>query len=139
MTHRRFEHLLNLIGVLRHPCDLDLLLFFHHHPRALLPSDRLAAYVGYDLDQIGRSLDLLTEAHLLERSQNPTHAARMYVLTTPPNGWLMSLLDIASTREGRQDLLQAIRQSQVPADSERHDRVDDVVIRRRQLRKAAVG
>src|SRR5437667_12652098 len=109
MTRRRFEHLLNSIGVLRHPCDLDLILFFHRHPHALLTSERLAAYVGYDLNQTGRSLDLLTEAGLLERSQNPTHAARMYVLKAPQTGWLTSLLAIASTREGRQDLIEAMR------------------------------
>src|SRR5262249_13027204 len=109
MTGRRFEHLLSSIGVLRHPCDLDLLLFFHGHPRALLTSERLAAYVGYDLSQVGRSLDLLAEAGLLERSQNPTHAARMYVLNSPETGWLKSLLDIASAREGRHEILEAMR------------------------------
>ena len=94
MTRRRFQHLLESIGVLRHPCDLDLVLFFYRHPRALLTSDRLAAYIGYDLNQVARSLDLLTNAGLLERSQNPTHAARMYVLKTPHGGWLTSLAKV---------------------------------------------
>jgi predicted transcriptional regulator len=111
MKGRRFDHLLGSIGVLRHPCDLDLLVFFHRHPRAILTSDRLAAYVGYDLNQLARSLDLLTEAGLLERSQNPTHAARLYVLKTPATGWLTSVLDIASTREGRHKLLQTMREA----------------------------
>lgn len=111
MTQRRFEHLLSSIGVLRHPCDLDVLLFFHRHPRALLTSERLAAYVGYDLNEVGRSIDLLTEAGLLQRSQNPTHAARMYVLNGPDTGWLKSLLDIASTRDGRCDLIEAMRET----------------------------
>lgn len=113
MKGRRFQHLLESIGTLRHPCDLDLLLFFHWHPRSLLTSERLAAYVGYDLNQTARSLDLLTEAGLLERSQNPTHAARMYLLKTPETGWLGSLLTIASTREGRWNLLEAMRQASV--------------------------
>src|SRR5262249_26114128 len=108
---RRLEHLLSSIGILRHPCDLDLLLFFHRHPRVLLTSERLAAYVGYDLNQVGRSIDLLTEAALLERSQNRTHAARMYVLNPPEIGWLKSLLDIASTREGRRDVIAAMREA----------------------------
>jgi hypothetical protein len=114
MKRRRFQHLLERIGTLRHPCDLDLLLFFHRHPRSLLTSERLAAYVGYDLNQIARSLDRLTEAGLLERSQNPTHAARMYLLKTPETGWLGSLLTIASTREGRRNLLEAMREASVP-------------------------
>lgn len=137
MTRRRFEHLLNRIGVLRHPCDLDLVLFFHRHPRALLTSDRLAAYVGYDLQQVGRSLDLLTEAGLLERSQNPTRAARMYVLKAPDSGWLLSLIEIASTREGRADLIEAIRESQASDHDKQHDRVDDHLITTRRLRKAS--
>jgi len=111
MTRRPFEHLLGSIGVLRHPCDLDLLLFFHRHPRAILTSERLAAYVGYDLNQLGRSLDLLTDAGLLTRSQNPTHAARLYVLNAPETGWLAWVLEIASTREGRKKLLQTMREA----------------------------
>src|SRR5438445_5618492 len=105
MKGRRFQHLLESIGTLRHPCDLDLLLFFHRHPHSLLTSERLAAYVGYDLNQIGRSVDLLTEAGLLSGSQNPPHAARLYILQTSGTGWLMSLIDMASTRAGRQTLL----------------------------------
>src|SRR3954471_22089596 len=108
MPHRRFEHVPASIGVLRHPCDLDLVLFFHRNPHAILTSDRIAAYVGYPLAQIARSLDVLTDGGLLERSQHPTHAARMYVLTTPPGGWMETLLEIASTRDGRRELLRAI-------------------------------
>jgi predicted transcriptional regulator len=90
---------------------LDLLLFFHRHPHCLLTSERLAAYVGYDLNQIARSLDLLSDAGLLKRSQNPTHAARMYVLQTPGTGWLTSLIGIASTRDGRKNLLDAMKEA----------------------------
>jgi len=98
-------------GGLHPESDLDLLLFFHRHPHSLLTSERLAAYVGYDRNQVGRSLDLLTDAGLLTRSQNSTHAARMYVLQTPGTGWLVALLDIASTREGRRSLLDAMKEA----------------------------
>ena len=110
MTRRRFDHFLGGIGVLRHPCDLDLLLFFHRHPRAILTSERLAAYVGSDLNQLARSLDLLTNAGLVERSQNPTHAARFTCCRHLRRaGW--SVLEIASTREGRQKLIQSMKQA----------------------------
>src|SRR5437660_4755012 len=105
----RFQHLLTSIGVLRHPCDLDLLLFFHRHPHALLTSDRLAAYVGYDLNQTVRSLDLLTGAGFLKRSQKPTPAARMYVLQTSGTGWLASLIDVASPTVGCRRLRAAMK------------------------------
>ncbi len=97
------------IGVLRHPCDLALVLFFHRHPRALLPADRLAALVGHNLKQVTQSLDLLTDAGLLEPSQRPTPGTRLYVLNTPDDGWLADLLEIAATHEGRRNLIEALR------------------------------
>lgn len=139
MKGRRFDHLLGSIGVLRHPCDLDLLVFFHRHPRAILTSERLAAYVGYDLNQLARSLDLLNTAGLLERSQNPTHAARLYVLKTPETGWLSSVLEIASTREGRQKLLQTMREA-VERDGSEHSvghNGESAFLRRRAKKAAA--
>lgn len=137
MTRRRIEYLLKSIGVLRHPCDLDLVLFFRRNPQALLTSERLAAYVGYDLQQVGRSIDVLTDAGLLERSQNPTRAARMYVLRAPESGWLLSLVEIASTREGRRDVIEAMRESLSPDDDKRQDRVDDRLTIDRRLSKVA--
>jgi hypothetical protein len=67
------------IGPLTHPCDLDLLLYFHRYPRVLLTSEHLAAYTGYDVKQAGRSLETLIGAGVLTRSQNPTHETRLYV------------------------------------------------------------
>ena len=83
MNGQQFEHLLASLDVLRHPCDLDVLLFLYRHPRALLTRERLAAYVGYDLDQVVRSLDHLANAGLVQRVLNPTHAVRLYILKTP--------------------------------------------------------
>jgi DNA-binding MarR family transcriptional regulator len=111
MTRVSFDHLLDRVGTLRHPCDLDLLRFFCRHPRALLTSDRLAAYVGYDLNDIERSLDLLASEGVVERSPSRTHAARLYVLQTPEPEWVQSVLDAASTRDGRQALIQWMKNS----------------------------
>jgi hypothetical protein len=93
--------LLNLARI-KTPCDLDLLLFFARHPDALMTSERLASFVGYDLPQIARSLDLLVQRKLLRRLQNPTHAARLYRFRAnygPP--WFVELLKVAATVEGR--------------------------------------
>lgn len=97
------RRLLDRIGVLRHPCDLDLLVFFVRHPRTLIASEQLAAFLGYELKQISDSLDVLLEAGLLTRTPNPTHAARMYVFAIggTNGGGLPELLELASTREGR--------------------------------------
>jgi len=131
VSGRRFEHLPTSIGALRHPCDLDLLLFFHRHPHALLTSDRLAAYVGYDLNQTARSLDLLTEAGFLKRSQNPTHAARMYVLQTPGAEWVASLIKIASTPGGRRSLLDAMKEASEADASDSESTLSDALRRAR--------
>src|SRR5262245_2380378 len=111
MTGRRFQYLLGSIGPLRHACELDLLLFFHRHPRAILTSARLAAYVGYDQNQVTRSLERLADAGLLVGSRNSTSGARLYVLRTAKGSWVNSVLEIALTRDGRQRLLQGIVES----------------------------
>ena len=112
MTPNRTEDLLGRIGCLRHPCDLDLLLFFNRHPRAFLISERLAQYVGYDLPQVDKSLETLIAAGLLRRSPDSTHPARLYVLSrrSTLGGWLSSLLRIAATREGRLTVMHALKE-----------------------------
>lgn len=110
MTSQDARRLLDRISVLRHPCDLDLLLFFARHPRTLLTSEQLAAWLGYELNEIADSLEVVMTAGLLTRTQNPTHAARMYVfaMAGPNGGWLPSLLESASTRQGRLALIEAL-------------------------------
>ncbi|MEO7889903.1 MAG: MarR family transcriptional regulator [Vicinamibacterales bacterium] len=102
--------LLDRIGVLRHRCDLDLLLFLVRHPRSLLTSDQLVAYLGYSVTQVGDSLDVLQAANLLARSPSLTHPARLYVLAAegPAAEWLSTLMDTASKRGGRFALRQAL-------------------------------
>src|SRR5436309_12416153 len=103
MTPKRIGDLLHRIGCLRHPCDLDLLLFFSRHPRAFLVSELLAQYVGYDLPQVAQSLETLIAAGHLQRSPDSTHPARLYLLTpgSTLGGWLSSLLRFVASREGR--------------------------------------
>jgi hypothetical protein len=91
-------------------CELDLLVFLHRHPRSMLTTEKLAAFVGHDLQQVGKSLDAFIAAGLVERTQNPLHAARMYllVLDGPHGGGLKALLELASTRPGRREILEAL-------------------------------
>jgi len=108
--HEDAQRLLERIRILRHRCDLDLLLFFARHPRAIITSEQLSAWLGYELKQIADSLDVLLDAGVLTRTQNRTHAARLYVfaLGGTSGGWLPSLLALASTREGRLALLETL-------------------------------
>lgn len=114
MTPKRIADLMDRIGCLQYPCDLDVLLFFHRHPRAFLISERLAQYVGYDPTQVEQSLEALIKAGLLRRSPDSTHPARLYVLTpgSTLGGWLASLLRFAATREGRLTVLETLKQRQ---------------------------
>lgn len=113
--------LLDRIGVLRHPCDLDLLLFLVRHPRSLLTSDQLVTYLGYTVTQVGDSLDVLQGANLLARSQSLTHPARLYVLAAKgPAAELSALINAASKRGGRLALRRALTDgSRDRADAER--------------------
>jgi len=110
MNREHARRLLHSIGFLRHRCDLDLLLFFVRHPRSLLTSDQIAAYLGYDLKRIGDSLENLLSAKLLTRSQSAAHAARLYVfeVSGTPGGRLPPLVEAVSKREGRLALRQAM-------------------------------
>ena len=121
MTPERIGDLLHRLGCLRHPCDLDLLLFFSRHPRAYLITERVAQYVGYDLPLVAQSLETLITAGLLRRSPNSTHPAQLYVLTpgSTLGGWLSSLLRIAATREGRLAVLAALKKRPSPKRSHR--------------------
>ena len=102
--------LLARLSVIRNGCDLDLLVFLYRHPRILLTNEQIAAFVGYDTKQVAQSLEKFMEQGLLERTQNPMHAARMYFLELggPDDGGFKKLLELASTRPGRHEILQIL-------------------------------
>jgi DNA-binding MarR family transcriptional regulator len=102
---------------LRDECDLDLLLFFSRHPSVVLTSEQLAAYVGYDLQQVARSLDLLLGTGLLRRSLNQATSGRMYVLETGRSEeWLEPLQRVCATPDGRNALRAVLRRRRSPAE-----------------------
>lgn len=98
--------------LLRHPCDLDLLIFFASHPHTLMRNEQLAILLGYEFKQIDVSIDILTRAGLVTVSENQTFTSRMYVFVAGDQrpAWLPDLLQLASTREGRLALVQPLRQ-----------------------------
>jgi MarR family len=114
MTAKRIGDLLERIGCVRHPCDLDLLLFFYRHPRAFLIVERLAQYVGYELPRVTHSLETLITAGLLRQSPDSSLPARLYVLApgSTAGEWVSSLLGFATTRPGRLAVIQALKQRQ---------------------------
>ena len=105
------RRLLAQVAVIQSACDLDLLVFMHRHPRTLLTSEQLAGLVGYSLKDMAKALDTFIEAGLLARTaQQSAHAARMLLLLLdgPQGGGVKRLLELASTRQGRQKILEAL-------------------------------
>lgn len=106
------KRLLARAPIIQNACYLDLIVFLHRHPRALLTSEQLAGFVGYNLKETAKALDAFIEAGLLEpTTQQSMHAARMLVLLLdgPQGGGVRALLELASTREGREGILEALR------------------------------
>jgi hypothetical protein len=110
MKHFGVEELLDRIGVIRHARDLDLLLFCSRHRHVLLTAEQLAAFVGYDLQHVTATVDTMIDAGALKRTHSQTHGRVLYVfgpgpiLETP----LAALLQIASSRPGRLEILHVI-------------------------------
>jgi DNA-binding MarR family transcriptional regulator len=107
---RELRSLLDRIGAIRRPCDLDLLVFFYRHPRALLTAEQIVGYLGRDREEVAKSLEDLIEAGLVTRSHNQSRTARLYVLELDalPGGLLTTFLEIAISRQGRHDLMQLL-------------------------------
>ena len=98
---------------LRDACDLDLLLFFSRHPRVVLSSEQLAAYVGYELPQVARALDRLLGAGFLKRLLNHGTPGRMYVLEVDHvEDWLEPLRHVCAIPDGRNALKGLLKQRQ---------------------------
>ena len=104
------EDVLARLPYLHHRCDLDLLVFFHRHPRVLLTSDRLVAVLGYDLKQVTGSLETLIAAKVVTRTQHQATGARMYAFKVfdNDNDPLAPLLRTASARAGRLAIIGAL-------------------------------
>lgn len=116
---REIERLLAGAAVIRNACDLDLLVFLWRHPRTLLTSAQVAAFVGYPLKQTAESLELFIDSGLLDRTENAQHAARMYLLKLDghANDGLRRLLEIGATRDGRRRVIEALGTQSSPGQS----------------------
>jgi hypothetical protein len=110
VTRQVIKELLDRVRVVQDQCDLDLLIFCFRHPHALLSSEHIAAAVGHDPKKVEASLDKLIHARVLERTQNPRVAARMHAFGAAPDeqGPLASLLQVASSREGRLAIIKVL-------------------------------
>ena len=77
----------------------------------MLTSEQLAGFVGYNLKETAKAVDAFIEAGLLARTtQQSLHAARMFVLLLggPQGEGTKAVLELGSTRAGRQGILEAL-------------------------------
>ena len=124
MKVQDLRSMLDRMPGIRHACDVDLLVFFYRHPRALLAREQLTAYLGYEREQAVKSLERLIKAGFVTRSQNPSRAARLHVLQLDalPDGLLPRFLEIAAMRQGRQDVIDLLKSEPDGAPAARHRR-----------------
>src|SRR3989449_5447756 len=80
MMSEGVEDVLARLPYLHHRCDLDLLVFFHRHPRVLLTSDRLVAVLGYDLKQVTGSLETLIAAKVRSEEHTSELQSRLHLV-----------------------------------------------------------
>ena len=108
--HPSVAEVTRLLAMLNSPCDLDVLVFFHRHPRAFLSTPDLAQRVGYDTVDIDASIETLLVTGLVTSPKSREGAtARLYAFT--PGRWatvLPRLLWVASTADGRRALRRAL-------------------------------
>jgi len=116
MARETVLHLLDRVAAIHSPCDLDVLVYLFRHADALLTGERVAAAVGYDLKQTAGSLDSLVFAGLVKRTWSRADGPGMYVFTVgrPADGPLASLLELASSRPGRLQILEALANRGTP-------------------------
>ena len=109
MEHDSASQLVDRIGVLQQPAELDLLIFFARHPRALMTSEEIAALVGYRPQQTAEALEALLRAGLITRAQKPPHAPRLYEFAPAAGAeWIYEVFELAMTRPGRVALRRAL-------------------------------
>jgi hypothetical protein len=95
-------------------CDLDLLVFFRRHSHSLLTTEQIASFVGYGSSAVTEALEHLQAAGLVATFRDRVDGVDLYMLTGGDRGGssalsLSSLLEFASTRDGRLAVIDALK------------------------------
>jgi hypothetical protein len=101
---------LNGTDAIRSACDLDLLRFFMRHSHALLTTEQIANFVGYSQSQIDEALEHLLAGGQVTKLKGRAADADLYIVEPGDgtDGSMTSLLDLASTRDGRLAVIDAL-------------------------------
>ena len=103
MEREQILEWLDASAEVRSACDLDLLLFFTRHSHALLTTEQIVNFVGYSPSAVAAGLEHLLAAGLVTRLRGRAADVDLYIFNGGGTGGesLSSLLDLASTRDGR--------------------------------------
>ncbi len=103
---------LDTSDAIRSACDLDLLRFFTRHSHALLTTEQIANFVGYSRSEIDEALDHVLTGGLVTRVKCRAADVDLYVRAAgggSSDASLSSLLELASTRDGRLTVIDALK------------------------------
>src|SRR5947209_14453302 len=93
-------------------CQLDVLVFLHHHPISLFGAEYLARLLGYASAPVVGALEYLKILRLVERSR-VSQRVRLYWFTAPSDPQRRDaserLLALANSRAGRVVLSKKLR------------------------------
>lgn len=113
VEHEQIRAWLVTTGAVRSACDLDLLRFFTRHSSAMLTTDQIANFVGYSRSEIDEALEHLLSGGLVTRLRGRAADVDLYVMEVSAGGSssasLSSLLELASTRDGRLTVIDALK------------------------------
>jgi hypothetical protein len=118
-----FRAWLDTSGQVRSACDLDLLLFFKRHSHSLLTTEQLARFVGYGVSAVTEALEHLQAAGLVASFRDRAAEVDLYMLTGGDRGGssalsLSSLLEFASTRDGRLAVIDTLKDARTARGSD---------------------
>ena len=110
MERDQIRQWLGATHAIRSACDLDLLRFFARHSHALLTTEQIANFVGYGQSQIDEALEHLVAGGEVTRIRGRAADADLYIVEAGDrtDGSLTALLDLASTRDGRLAVIDAL-------------------------------
>ncbi len=114
MEREEIRAWLDTTDAIRSTCDLDLLGFLTRHPHTLLTTEQIANFVGYSASATSEALEHLLAAGLATRLRGRAPDVDLYILTGGRGSGgsavsLFSLLEFASTRDGRLAVIDALR------------------------------
>ena len=115
VEHEQIRAWLVTTGAVRSACDLDLLRFFTRHSHSLLTTEQIANFVGYSQREVDGTLEHFLTGGLVTRVRGRSAEVDLYALgeVASSNTSVSSLLDLASTRDGRLAVIDALKPARI--------------------------